>query len=167
MLDLPKLLWIFPGIIFIYIYNRRRPSARINLSGWSYIGFLVVLAVVVWVPVNSLICHFVINETLATLTTVAVSGVISFLLAVLCTWDALSRLFPSEEDIFFIKCKQWEEKTVILSLKNDKIYIGVLLKYPENPRSNYESQMISISPIITGESRVLKYDTTCSNYCTA
>lgn len=29
-------------------------------------------------------------------------------------------------------------------------YIGILLKYPENPRSRHESQMISIIPLVSG-----------------
>ena len=53
-------------------------------------------------------------------------------------------------DVFFINCVNWEKKSVIISLKNDKIYIGILLKYSENPKSKYESQTISIFPLRSG-----------------
>ena len=151
MLELSKLLWVLPGVTFIYIYNKRRPSGRISLSGWSYIFFLVAVAVIVWIPVKNAFHNFSC-ESWQDFFIAVTSAFISCILALVFTsWEALSKfIFLPEHDIFFINCNQWKNKPVILSLKNDKIYVGILLKYSRNPRSNYESQMISILPLISG-----------------
>ena len=39
---------------------------------------------------------------------------------------------------------------MLLTLKNGKAYIGILWKYPEHPKSRYESQTISIIPLRSG-----------------
>lgn len=152
MLELHKLIWVVPGVIFIHVYNKRRPAGSINLSGWSYIFSLVVVAVVIWMPVSNIINQSNIFETWKSLVTALASGFFAWLLARLFTsWEKLAKIiFLPVYDVFFTHCVNWEKKPVIIGLKNDKIYIGILLKYPENPRSRYESQMISIFPLRSG-----------------
>ncbi|MBC6415951.1 MAG: hypothetical protein GDA46_06130 [Bdellovibrionales bacterium] len=50
MLDLYNILWVTPGIIFIHFYNIRRPNQVIDLSGWQYLFFLVLIATLTWLP---------------------------------------------------------------------------------------------------------------------
>ena len=50
MLELHNVLWIIPGVIFIYLYNKRRFGDSISLSGWPYLFFLVVIASLTWLP---------------------------------------------------------------------------------------------------------------------
>ena len=50
MLNLENILWVTPGVVFIYLYNRKRALTQINLSGWSYIFFLVLIATISWIP---------------------------------------------------------------------------------------------------------------------
>ncbi|MDE0518004.1 MAG: hypothetical protein OXH36_00390 [Bdellovibrionales bacterium] len=59
-------------------------------------------------------------------------------------------MFPPVYDNFYRKCVEWQKKSVLLTLKNEKAYIGILWKYPENPKSRYESQTISIIPLRSG-----------------
>ena len=151
MLELEKLLWVLPGVIFIHIYNKRRPIDSINLSGWSYIFSLVVVATIVWLPTESLISRIDASEYLQNIISSIIAILVSALLAILFSFEKISKfVFLPVYDIFFINCIKWENKPVILSLKNDKAYIGILLKYPENPKSKYETQMISILPLISG-----------------
>lgn len=151
MLELQKLLWVLPGVIFIHIYNKRRPIGSINLSGWSYIFSLVVVATIVWLPTEGLINKIDISEYLQNIISSIIAILVSALLAILFASEKISKfVFLPVYDIFFINCIKWENKPVILSLKNDKAYIGILLKYPENPKSKYETQMISILPLISG-----------------
>ena len=212
MLELDKLLWVVPGVIFIHIYNKRRPINSINLSGWSYLFSLVMVAVFTWLPIEIFLKDKIdILGKWQILVVPFVSGLLSFCIALLFTlnksinwrsgpyfisslivstviwllikivhqsdWNFFGKwcellillasslllfisplffikfsniIFFNVHDIFFTNCIQWEGKPIILNLRNDKIYIGILLKYPENPQSRYESQTISIIPLISG-----------------
>ena len=50
MLDLHNILWVIPGVVFINVYNRRKPDETIVLSGWPYLFFLVATAALAWLP---------------------------------------------------------------------------------------------------------------------
>ena len=156
MLELYNIIWVVPGVVFIHVYNKRRPALSINLSGWSYIFSLVIIAVLLWLPVSNTleVWQWYVNLSTGWQNFIisVFSGFFACLLALLFTsWDWLAKFnFLPVYDVFFINCINWEKKPVIIGLKNDKIYIGVLLKYPETPRSRYESQMISIYPLRSG-----------------
>ena len=153
MLDFHNILWVIPGVVFIHFYNKRRPSGSLNLSGWSYIFSLVIIAVLLWLPVSNIISNQTnFSEGWQSFLISIISGFFAYLLALVCTsWSWLGKtLFLPVYDVFVINCVNWKKKTVIISLKNGKIYIGILLKYPENPKSRYESQMISIYPLRSG-----------------
>ncbi len=214
MLELHKLLWVIPGVIFIHIYNKRRPIDSINLSGWSYLFSLVIIAVFIWLPVEIFFQNKLdVFGKWGGLVLPTVSGLLSFCIALAFTssaiikWPSWSYFFASlaiatiiwlsveiilldglnffdkqrvtrtwipvafgfilfllpslliklsnimffnVQDSFLSDCIQWENLPVILSLRNDKVYIGILLKYPENPRARSESQTISIIPLISG-----------------
>ena len=114
------------------------------------------MAVVLWLPVSNTLkvwqWHTNLSKGWQNFVISVFSGFLACLLALLFTsWGWLAKfVFLPVYDVFFINCVNWEKKPVIIGLKNDKIYIGVLLKYPENPRSRYESQMISIYPLRSG-----------------
>ena len=55
MLELQNILWVIPGVIFIYIYNKRKPADSITVSGWPYVFLLVFIAVFTWLPVEILL----------------------------------------------------------------------------------------------------------------
>lgn len=160
MWDLHGILWVIPGVIFISIYNRRRPEMAINLSGWPYIFFVVVLAAITWLPAE-LILHFniwssksffikklCINESIVTL---LIAILFSFFWLICTQWKRIAELvFPPVYDNFYRKCTEWHKKAILLTLKNGKAYIGILWKYSEHPKSRYESQTISITPLRSG-----------------
>ena len=50
MLELYNILWVIPGVIFINLYNRKRPNQSISLSGLPYLFFLVIIAIFTWLP---------------------------------------------------------------------------------------------------------------------
>ena len=160
MWDLYSILWVVPGFFFISIYNRRRPEGAINLSGWPYIFLIVVVASLTWIP-SGLVIEFNfwsikslfidklgIHEQIVTLP-IAILFSIFWLLC--SQWKRVTNLvFPVIHDNFYKRCMEWENKAVILSLKNGKFYIGILWKYPEHPKLGYESQTISIIPLRSG-----------------
>ena len=153
MLDFHNILWVIPGVVFIHFYNKRRPSGSLNLSGWSYIFSLVIIAILLWLPIFNIISRQThISEGWQSFLISIISGFFAYLLALISTSSSwlTKNIFLPVYDVFFINCVNWLEKPVIVSLKNDKIYIGVLIKYPANPKSKYETQMISIYPLRSG-----------------
>ena len=214
MLELHKLLWVIPGVIFIHIYNKKRPIDSINLSGWSYLFSLVIIAVFTWLPVEIIFqdkldvfgrwgilvlpvvsgllsgcialaltlsaimkwpswfyffaslaitaiiwlsveiiffggLNFFDKQRLVWIWVPVVFGSILFILPLLLV-KFLNIIFFNVQDSFLTNCSRWEGSLVILSLRNDKVYIGILLKYPEDPRARHESQTISIIPLVSG-----------------
>ena len=175
MLSLDNILWVLPGVAFIYLHNRWRPSDRINLTGWPYIFLLVVVASVTWlpaelfskrllryidVPETSLSCFDSLVKSCIEIFGTECSLIIFHILITIALWVFLivllqikpiaSLFFPKTDDNFHNKCMAWENKTIILTLKNRKTYIGTLWKYPEDPSSRYDLQTISMIPLRSG-----------------
>ena len=159
MLELYNVLWVIPGVIFIYLYNRSRPNDSISLSGWPYIFLLVFIAILTWLPAEAIVENdfWLSNFSIQFLcighktTTLLIAIAISFILFLISKLKPVERLiFPSAHDNFYKKCIEWENKEILLTLKNGKAYHAILWKYPENPKSRHESQTISIAPCISG-----------------
>ena len=159
ILELEKLLWVIPGVIFIYQYNKRRNSEVINLSGWSYIFALVTVASITWLPIDILFSYVIehfsisISSKMKVFLLAVFSSFFSFGLVLISTYYVLffsKWILPKVYDDFILSCLKLKVKPVILSLKNGKVYTGILCKYPSNPKSRYESQIISIIPIKSG-----------------
>ncbi len=160
MLDLHNILWVIPGVIFIHLYNIRRPEKSISLSGWPYLFFLVVFATLTWLPSEFIvqtnflkiktffISIFNSNEKIIILLVSIFLSVIWFLFA---QWKWVTQwIFLSTHDNFHKQCIKWENEEILLTLKNGKAYHGVLWKYTENPKSRHESYTISIIPFKSG-----------------
>ena len=152
MLALDSILWVVPGFVFTIVYNKKRPSKAINLSGWPYVFTLVLIAVFTWLPIKTLITDSFGKSLCPTLLTVFLSILASSILAIL--YLRLSIKFawmaPSIHDTFCNQCIEWENKLVIVTLRNNKAYNGILLRYPESPKEIHESHGISIVPIESG-----------------
>ena len=174
MLDLHNIFWVIPGVIFISIYNRRRPERAINLSGWQYIFSLVVMASITWFPAEFIAtgvfewfktCDWIqilfewldkipsLNnkDKIQQMRVLLISIIFTFFWLLLFQSGLIVRVvFPPVHDNFYNKCIEWENEEVLLTMRNEKAYHGILWKYPENPKSRYESQTISIVPFKSG-----------------
>ena len=158
MWNLQDIIWVVPGVVFIFLYNRRvRLNHSIRLSGWSYVFFLVGVAAVTWLPAESIIQASLPNQSSelsiwATLLILLISTIFSIILLWLCTVNENIEdwLFLSIRDNFYNKCIELENKEILLTLKNKKAYHGILWKYPKNPESKCELQTISIVPFKSG-----------------
>ena len=178
MLDLHTILWVIPGFIFIHLYNKRRPNDSISLSGWPYLFFLVVIASLTWLP-----AEFIVENDILNIKTFFVSDLdvnektsilliaitFSFVCFLFAQWETVSQwIFLQVYDNFYKKCIEWENEEVLLTFKNGKAYHGLLWKYPENPKSRYDTQTISIIPLKSGyrdkETQQVKWNTYYPEY---
>ena len=165
MLNINNVLWVIPGIVFIYFYNQHRPISAIRLSGWSYLFFLVFIASITWVPADIVskqpsewIYGWIKNKDILDVrrdlvrkpVTLSISLCITLVILYLSQRRLIGKLIPRTYDNFFEKCIEWENQAIIITLKSEKAYMGILWKYPENPKSTYESQTISIVPFMSG-----------------
>ena len=153
MLELHNILWLIPGVIFIHFYNNYRPEDTISLSGWNYIFSLVVIAFLTWFPAEWIIECYYREENISEKSQKGMTVLVSILFAFILFW--IVRLiggtsFIKVQDNFYKKCIEWENVEILLTLKNGKIYQGLLWKYPESPKSRHESQTISIVPFKSG-----------------
>ena len=158
MLDLHNILWVIPGVIFIYLYNKWRPESTIDLSGWPYIFFLVVIAAVTWFPAELSIEFFYNLDNPSSYSLLQQKGIVlivsiifvALLLLITQNRFIAYRIFFKAKDNFYKKCIEWEDEEILLNLKNGKIYQGLLWRYPDSPKSRHESQTISIVPFKSG-----------------
>ena len=174
MLELHNILWVIPGVVFIYLYNRFRPDKKtamaVNLSGWPYLFFLVVIATLTWLPAELIVeCCEWETELKQRTVTLLISLVLTSILLLLSQLDKIaSWIFLPVQDNFYKKCVEWENKEILLTLKNGKAYHGLLWKYPDSPKSRYDSQTISIVPSKSGyrteENKEVKWNTYYPEY---
>lgn len=156
MLDFHNILWVIPGVIFIYFYNKCRPdnimATAINLSGWPYLFFLVIIAAFTWFPAELIMEVCKDDKELSTkLITLVIALAFTVILLLLAQIESIAKLiFLPVQDNFYKKCIEWENKEIFITLKNEKAYHCLLWKYPENPKSRHESQTISIIPYKSG-----------------
>ena len=210
MLDFHNILWVIPGVIFIYFYNRFRPVTAeqqlLIFQAGHILFFLVVIAAFTWLPAE-LIMEICNNNTDLTKKLMSLIIAISFILILLLSlskitmiklicivfigiviWlsaelmmetcnkaltkqlmtliiaisftsilllfaqiESIAKLiFLPVQDNFYKKCVEWENKEILLTLKNGKTYQGLLWKYPDSPKSRHESQTISMVPFKSG-----------------
>ena len=153
MLILENILWVIPGVVFVYYYNKRRPNNIIKLSGWPYLFFLVFIAAFTWLPAKWIVVEQITYcSNISQKLTIVIISIILSIIVFFITQNKLILNFISIpiNDNFYNKCVSWENKFILLTLKNNKVYIGILWKYPENPKSRFEFQTISIVPFKSG-----------------
>lgn len=154
MPEFESLLWVIPGAIFIYFYNKYTPDKKITVSGWPYLFILVFIAFFTfYIPglfINKISYLTSCGKEWIETIKIFISMILSFLLFLCCKLERIKHILPKIRDNFYKKCFHWENELVFLTLKNDKTYIGRLWKYPENPQEKYELQTISIVPFVSG-----------------
>ena len=153
MLTLDNILWVIPGVTFVFLYNILRPSGSIQLSGWPYIFLLVFIAFLTWLPAEWLVTgnDYDKSSIPEKWFIVCLSILFSCVLLLLFKRTPLFyRIHFDGYDDFCFKCIGLENSSILLTLKNGKAYIGILWKYPEDPTEKYELQTISIIPLKSG-----------------
>ena len=110
MLNLETVLWVIPGVIFIHLYNKRRPHEVISLSGWSYLFFLVVIAAFTWLPAQWITDQFLKkSDSLQSLISLLASIFFSIILFFITQKEAIVKwIHIPIYDNFYKKCLEWK-----------------------------------------------------------
>lgn len=154
MLTIDNILWVIPGVVFVNAYNRIRTLNHIDLSGWPYVFFLVLVASATWIPARFLVQEYGLFVDGYKNESILLVAILFVFVGILVIWFKISWshwLFPGiRYDNFCLKCIELEGEVVFMTLKNEKVYMGILWKYPESPRSRHESQSVSVVPLQSG-----------------
>ena len=142
------LIWVIPGVFYIYYYNTFTPHKKITISGWPYLFTIVIIVSILNIP-HYMLGHISSETNIKGCSWLASTFLYAFLL-LLPRIELVKKFLPQSDDDFYNKCSEWENKAVLLTLKNGKVYVGSLWKYPSNPNLQYECQTISIIPSFSG-----------------
>ncbi|MDE0151324.1 MAG: hypothetical protein OXK80_02350 [Bdellovibrionales bacterium] len=149
--QLESFLWVIPGVAWIYYYNTFTPHKKITISGWPYLFTIVIIASILKLP-DTFLNIDLLTEQQEHLK--KFMWLFKIILYIFLLWlpkiEWIKQFLPQIEDNFYDKCTKWHKKAVLLTLKNGKVYVGVLSKYPDNPNLRYESQTIFIIPSFSG-----------------
>lgn len=151
LITFEKLLWVLPGLLFVFLYNGSRPVQKIKLSGWPYVFFLVFVAFVTWWPLilyNKNIAEKGFEATLSPTKATLISLLLSYILFLIVTKTPWICKFVNSktmnDDVFLSSCIELEGEFVVVELKNKMLYAGYLWQYPDDVSESSYEQAISL-----------------------
>lgn len=170
------LLWGIPGYIAFLVFQLARPVR--NRSGWDFVAQTSLFALAIYVVSRCLIAvastHYplLVSTTASFVKQVIPSDISAPLgLGLLCSvptgiiigvlWRVTNRLFSlifgwlfgirrdyRFTDTFFATCSQLVSELVMLSMDNEKVYVGILIEASDDP--NESSRFLKLAPIMSG-----------------
>lgn len=156
MLNLETILWVCPGLVFLYFYEKTRPVSLPKAEGWRYVFSLVLLAVPTWLLAEVIVDLCGVHSDYKTISILILSLVFSFVLSlvwpgVLLKNNSLINFFLSNVDDIFLKtCLKNQNEWVIISLRNNKCYIGFLVSHSIDMNVNFNQQDIQLQLLLSG-----------------
>jgi len=153
MLDIAVLLWVVPGVMGLWAYNRWLSYRLPQVEGWGYLFTVVIIASPYYFIFEILL---ILGDTfdspeIERLFIRFVGLLLSVLITILLARYAayIRNTYYAEEpaDPFYSCCYAWKGKLIFITLKNRKIYVAWLMDYTKDSR--FESSM-KISPVYSG-----------------
>ena len=153
MLDIAVLLWVVPGVMGLWAYNRWLSYRLPQVEGWGYLFTVVIIASPYYFIFELLL---ILGDTLDSpeierlfirFVGLLLSVLITILLARYAAYIRNKYYAEEPADPFYSCCYAWKGKLIFITLKNRKIYIAWLMDYTKDSR--FESSM-KISPIYSG-----------------
>ena len=151
-ININNLFGVIPGIIGLWAYNRWLNTTRPQAEGWAYLFAVVIFAMPSYYifeisPVSESFKCF--SDGKCGFIKFLLELILSILLAIM-----LGRLSAyirnkskSSLDPFHGCCYLWRNQIVYITLKNDKVYVALLLDYTKDLRFE---PTIRIVPICSG-----------------
>lgn len=130
--SLEGFLWVVPGIVFLFSYNRLRDVETVEFSGWPYVFFIVLVGTITYLPIrewfgpNNEIQVLVLSSFMAFLIPFAVKYSFSFFVKRLeenenffipsFFWSLMYFFYPLEiRDKFIKNCLDYEGEEVLIT----------------------------------------------------
>ena len=126
MLDLFNIIWVVPGLFFLWMLNSvfKKTAVR-SLSGWPYVFTLVFIACITWLPSKHLLFGNYKNGLLSFydflsvfILSITLSLVFALVFAILVIYNFFIK---GVDDVFFNNCVNWEDELVFLTLNTGKL----------------------------------------------
>ena len=149
-LTLDGLLWVLPGVCFLFVYHRLRDVESLELSNWSYVFFIVFIGVITILPLQ----YFFDEEQGSPISfkVLCISTIIGFLLPFVIRYVFNPFVERLEQDPnFFIPSFFWSLIYFFFPLENRDKFIKNCI--------DYEGEAVLV---IVDESVVLEKDKSLS-----
>ena len=155
-LSLETLLWVLPGICFLFAYQRLRDVESVDFTGWGYVFFIVLIGVITILPIQ-----WLFNESPSkplSFRVLFISSIAAFLLPFIIKlifipfvdrldkepnffvpsffWSMIYFFYPLENRDKFIKnCIEYEGEAVLITVDEPML----LIETSKNKICNIES----------------------------
>ena len=123
-LTLESLLWVLPGICFIFAYNRLRDVETVEFSGWPYVFFIVLIGVVTVLPLKWILGESINSSEGLSFKVFILSCLMGFLLPFIIKWIFIPLVQKlDQEPNFFIPSNLWSVVYFFFPLENRDKFI--------------------------------------------
>ena len=143
MFDIELLIWVVPGIVGLWFYNRSINQKYYQLEGWEYLFAVVFFAIPYYVLVTIWHNQQWFYEPLQLLFSVILSAALGWFFA----WIKNKYFDGPTPSTFHNCCYSWYRKPIFVTLRNRKVYVGLLVDYTKSSRIE---PAIKIVPVISG-----------------
>ena len=127
-MSLDNLLWVIPGITFLFSYSRLRDVESVEFSGWPYVFFIVLIGTVAFLPTRYFFNH------LGSFWIVLISSSVSFFIP-FCVKFLFSFFVEKldENENFFIPSNFWSIIYFFYPIENRDKFIRSCIEYEGEP----------------------------------
>ena len=152
-----NLAWVIPGVVGLWAYNRWLLITRPQAEGWAYLFSVVVFALPSYYvfEILSVSASFKCFSTTAecSFTLLSAELLLSMSIALLSVLFAgllgycvarVINIGKSSLDPFHECCYLWEREVIYITLKNNKVYMGILLDYTKDLRFESTIRIVAI-----------------------
>jgi hypothetical protein len=159
------LIWILPGYFGYLTFSGFRVNHPIHKGNWDFVIQLSVFsAFSYWI--SQLILTLESNKV--SITFIALSTFFSILLgfisALAHNFLLIKKMIPNPFDLYTQNFMDWVGKPILLVLKSNKIYVGLLLDYDRTSRGeNISDRTLTILPIKSGHRHKETFAVTYTN----
>ena len=143
MFNITLLIWVVPGIVGLWFYNRSINRNYYQLEGWEYLFAVVFFAI----PYYVLITIWPDQQRLYGLIQLFFSIILSAALGWFLARIKNKYFDDPTPSTFYNCCFSWYQKLVFVTLSNRKVYVGLLVDYTKAVRIE---PAIKIVPVMSG-----------------
>ena len=140
MLTIDNLIWVCPGLAGMWAYNSVLVVKLPQGEGWKYLLLVVFFALPYYLMTKIFPSEPEYYTWLILLISIPISAVVGGGAALVRNGIIKNRAITF--DPFHDSCTSWENKLVFITLKNNKVYLGVLMAHTKVAGFEYTIKII-------------------------